>query len=399
MKLTNSITNPHNPTNLFPKIATYYFVIGLLYIFCSAFSQAAFSANTNSTPFTEIGPEDKLNNKGCSTGHDPEFEISSGCKGEFCAGFEFSLISDYKLGISHFWDFGDGNVQSGETLDDVYHTYTLPGLYEITHIISDASGCKDTFTKKLLVLPKIICCLLEKDIDDGYFDIDDDVVYTVADMLKEYPDKEIKINSGIIVKKGESAQIENKTLVFGPKGYIEIQGGQLVISNSTLKSVDSCGAFWNGIRVFNYVDLDRKTSYGRVYLYDNVIEKALAAVENQALDRRVYDINETSFVTAGTVIAERNLIKNNYIGVRIIHQADPKHPLIIPNGSIIKENEFLKDEPIGGGSFYSNNTMNAFIEMENLEGPIIKDNSFRNKASGQRRSNQSPGGAVSKEKE
>lgn len=48
----------------------------------------------------------------------------------------------------HFWDFGDGATSS--QIHPV-HTYLSNGSYDVTHIIEDAQGCRDTLVKESLV--------------------------------------------------------------------------------------------------------------------------------------------------------------------------------------------------------------------------------------------------------
>ncbi len=57
----------------------------------------------------------------------------------------FNAIGNTPGTITNYdWDFGDGQTGSGAS---VIHTYTTAGLYSVTLIITDISGCKDTLTK------------------------------------------------------------------------------------------------------------------------------------------------------------------------------------------------------------------------------------------------------------
>jgi gliding motility-associated-like protein len=51
-------------------------------------------------------------------------------------------------GISYFWDFGNGDQAVGFEPE---YTYTVPGIYTITLIVTNQSGCKDTITKNIEV--------------------------------------------------------------------------------------------------------------------------------------------------------------------------------------------------------------------------------------------------------
>ena len=57
----------------------------------------------------------------------------------------FNAIGNTPGTISNYsWDFGDGQTGSGAS---IAHTYVNAGLYTVTLIITDISGCKDTLTK------------------------------------------------------------------------------------------------------------------------------------------------------------------------------------------------------------------------------------------------------------
>lgn len=46
--------------------------------------------------------------------------------------------------VSYYWDFGDGNTS---TLQNPSHTYTLVGSYNVTLVVTNASGCQKSLTK------------------------------------------------------------------------------------------------------------------------------------------------------------------------------------------------------------------------------------------------------------
>ncbi|MFK7926352.1 MAG: PKD domain-containing protein [Bacteroidia bacterium] len=50
--------------------------------------------------------------------------------------------------VSWTWDFGDGNVG---TVQNPFHTYTQPGVFDVSLITLNASGCPDTIIKSVLV--------------------------------------------------------------------------------------------------------------------------------------------------------------------------------------------------------------------------------------------------------
>jgi len=52
--------------------------------------------------------------------------------------------------INHWeWGFGDGN---NDTLKNPTHTYTNPGSYNITHLVSNQFGCKDSIQKPISII-------------------------------------------------------------------------------------------------------------------------------------------------------------------------------------------------------------------------------------------------------
>jgi gliding motility-associated-like protein len=62
-----------------------------------------------------------------------------GCNAPFTTRF-----LPFSLSGSHQWFFGDGN---GSTLSNPQHTYLNNGRYDVTHILTDSLGCRDTVSK------------------------------------------------------------------------------------------------------------------------------------------------------------------------------------------------------------------------------------------------------------
>jgi PKD repeat protein len=50
--------------------------------------------------------------------------------------------------VSYEWDFGDGQVASGE---EVTHAYTAPSVYTVTVTVTDESGLSDTAAQEVQV--------------------------------------------------------------------------------------------------------------------------------------------------------------------------------------------------------------------------------------------------------
>jgi PKD repeat protein len=56
--------------------------------------------------------------------------------------------------FTDFWDFGDAATSY---VSPTSHAYAAPGVYAITHIVSNANGCKDTVVKNILIFPAPTC--------------------------------------------------------------------------------------------------------------------------------------------------------------------------------------------------------------------------------------------------
>ncbi len=67
--------------------------------------------------------------------------VSSGCA-PLTVAFSDSSVSNEPI-INYKWNLGDGTVNNG-TSTNVVHTYTLPGIYYVTLIITNIAGCIDT---------------------------------------------------------------------------------------------------------------------------------------------------------------------------------------------------------------------------------------------------------------
>ena len=50
--------------------------------------------------------------------------------------------------VSWFWDFGDGTT---DTIQNTSHTYSSPGNFNVTLIVTDSVGCSDTITKPVII--------------------------------------------------------------------------------------------------------------------------------------------------------------------------------------------------------------------------------------------------------
>lgn len=65
-----------------------------------------------------------------------------------CAPVNVDFQSNYPANTSFFWDFGNGTTS---TLANPQYLYTIPGNYDITLVVTSASGCIDTLVKPNLI--------------------------------------------------------------------------------------------------------------------------------------------------------------------------------------------------------------------------------------------------------
>lgn len=73
------------------------------------------------------------------------FSIVRDCNNPFQIQFNDNSIGE----TSYFWNFGDGTTSN---LEDVSHTYSVPGTYVVTHTVSsNITGCSYTRTQNLVI--------------------------------------------------------------------------------------------------------------------------------------------------------------------------------------------------------------------------------------------------------
>lgn len=97
-----------------------------------------------------------------------------------CAPFTVDFTNFGSLGLSHFWDFKDGDTSNLATPS---HTFTQPGIYEVDYVIFDTGGCVLSDTATLIVVvhdstaPEIIV---------GPTDCVDEVILTTNSAFANY---------------------------------------------------------------------------------------------------------------------------------------------------------------------------------------------------------------------
>lgn len=76
---------------------------------------------------------------------------STACPGK---QINFSDVSESFTNITDWqWDFGDGNTASGQNQS---HTYASAGNYTVTLVITDATGCTDTYTFQVTIVSAVV---------------------------------------------------------------------------------------------------------------------------------------------------------------------------------------------------------------------------------------------------
>jgi len=66
-----------------------------------------------------------------------------------CVPFTVDFTNFGSAGLSHFWDFGDGDTSNIQTPT---HTFSEPGIYEVKYVIFDTVGCVLSDTANLVVV-------------------------------------------------------------------------------------------------------------------------------------------------------------------------------------------------------------------------------------------------------
>jgi len=67
-----------------------------------------------------------------------------------CAPFTVVFSDSSNFATNWFWDFGDGG---NSTTESPNYTFTIPGTYTVSLIVTNDIGCSDTITKSIVVHP------------------------------------------------------------------------------------------------------------------------------------------------------------------------------------------------------------------------------------------------------
>ncbi len=67
-------------------------------------------------------------------------------------GIKMVFFTDLMPGFTYYWDFGDpGSANNNSGIHNPEHTYSQPGAYNITLMVTNQFGCTDTIFKTVLV--------------------------------------------------------------------------------------------------------------------------------------------------------------------------------------------------------------------------------------------------------
>ncbi|MGB3468358.1 MAG: PKD domain-containing protein [Cyclobacteriaceae bacterium] len=74
-----------------------------------------------------------------------DFDFTRVCEGQPTEFFDISLSTDL---VSYSWDFSDGFTSN---IEDPQHTFASEGTYQVSFTATDANGCTNSVTKKVIV--------------------------------------------------------------------------------------------------------------------------------------------------------------------------------------------------------------------------------------------------------
>ena len=79
-----------------------------------------------------------------------DFNISNSC-----VGTVINFVNNFPA-VTDFWDFGDAATSYSSP---TFHSYGTANNYNVTHIVTDANGCRDTVIKIITIVPAPTCTI------------------------------------------------------------------------------------------------------------------------------------------------------------------------------------------------------------------------------------------------
>ena len=186
--------------------------------------------------------------------------------------------------------------------------------------------------------------------------------------ISTWSDNEYIVNNNLIIDPTSVLNINDANIKFSENGKLTVKpGGKIVINNSTL--TDVCGNLWQGIEVQGNKTLSQfpETNQGVIEIINGgTIENALTAI-------KTYGPN--SNYTGGIIRANGAIFKNNYSSIYIA----PYHNHL-PNGALTGNRSYIQNCSFETNSVLNDPALNPtnFIVLNDVEGIIIKGNTFKN---------------------
>ena len=177
---------------------------------------------------------------------------------------QFFTISNMPVTQNYLWNFGDGTPEF--TLQNPFHTYTMPGTYQVTLTVTDINGCTACTSHVIQIASD--CCAFDYTYSNMYptGEITDDQIWQYNNWF----------NKTIIVKAPSTLTIaQGVTIEFGPFGKIIVEQGDynngipaaelIMQTGSKLTSLyntfNQCPVMWQGVEVWGNASLKHITSH------------------------------------------------------------------------------------------------------------------------------------------
>ncbi|MFH2143448.1 MAG: C1 family peptidase [Bacteroidota bacterium] len=182
------------------------------------------------------------------------------------------------------------------------------------------------------------------------------------------------MNKDVIINAGCTLTINSKVIFEHNAKIIVKQGGTLIIDGGTLTSITACSNnLWQGVEVQGDKTLSQlpETNQGVIEIINGgTIENAIAVIRTLNTDAT----HPLDF-TGGIIKANGAIFKNNYSGIYIA----PYHNHL-PNGALTGNISYIQNCNFETNSVLNNPTLNptSFIRLVDVEGIIIKGNTFTN---------------------